>query len=508
MSRWAHPVRILAGPALFALLFVVPLPDLGLEGGTVVATRTCRAVLGLTAWMAVWWMTEALPLAATSLLPLLVLPVAGVSPARDVAGTYFDDTVALFLGGFLLALGMEKSGLHLRLAGRVLRLFGERPRRIVLGFLAASALVSMWVSNSATALMLMPVAVSVAGAGRGPDPARWAPPERNFAAACVLAVAFGASIGGVGTLVGTPPNMLLRRTWETLARGRGTPDLTFERWMAIGVPVVIVLVPLAWWILTRLAIPVPARLEAAAERREADVDPGRVRFAESVVLGTFLATAFAWITHAPIEIGGRVLPFTGWDDAFRFGGSRSYVSDATIAIAAGLLLFVLPSREAVGDRVLTWDYVHARLPWGSLLLFGGGFALAGAFRPSGLDAYLRAAFAGLHGVPPLLLTGVVVGGVAMASEVASNTAIAAMILPILASVAVGAGMDPGPLLIAGTLGASAGYALPVATPPNTIAYGTGLVTVRQMGRAGVILDLVAIAVFTAAATWIAPAVLQ
>jgi sodium-dependent dicarboxylate transporter 2/3/5 len=460
--------------------------------------------------MAIWWMTEAVSLAVTSLLPLAVLPLAGAVPAKRVAPAYFDDTVALFLGGFCVALALERTGLHRRIALGVLRVFGTRPRGMVLGFLAASALLSMWVSNTATALMLIPVAATAVAAVVPADPARRGPSERAFATACVLAVAYGASLGGMGTLVGTPPNMILKGVYDDLVAGKGGAPLTFGAWMGLGVPCVLVLVPLAWLLLTRVTVRVPARLPSATEGGNPPLSlqvPGTWSGAELAVALVFLATALAWITHQRLEIGGWVVPLTGWDEALRFGGAKTFLTDATIAVTASLLLFVLPMGRGDPRRILEWEYVQPRLPWAALLLFGGGFALADGFQASGLDRYLQAAFAGLQGMPPFLLVIVVVAGITAISEFASNTATAAALLPVLAAVAVAAGIDPAILLFAGTLGASCGYALPVATPPNTIAYGTGHVTAREMIRAGLLLDVVAILVVTIAVLLIGPSVL-
>jgi sodium-dependent dicarboxylate transporter 2/3/5 len=507
----ASRVGLVLGPALFALLQLLPLPELSFHGQAVTADGPSRVVLGLTLWMSVWWMTEALPLAATSLLPLVVLPVGGVLSAKAVAPAYFDDTLALFLGGFCLALALERSGLHRRIALGVVRIVGTRPRAMVFGFLAASAVISMWVSNTATALMLMPVAVTAVAGLLPADKAAWTKEQRSFAACCVLAVAYGASIGGVGTLIGTPPNMILKRHHDALVLEDGSSPLTFARWILLGAPLVVVLVPVAWWVLVRWALPVPARLAAGASggtgAPPALPAVGRVRFAEGAVLVVFLATAVGWITHQRIEIEGWHVPLTGWDEAFRFGRPASFVTDATVAVAAALLLFVLPSRAAPGDRLLDWEYVRSRLPWGALLLFGGGFSLAESFRASGVDEYLKAMFAGLEGMPPWALLLVVTAGVTAVSEVASNTATAAMLLPVLSAVADAAGMERMPLLLAVTLGASCGYALPVATMANTIAYGSGFVSPRQMGRAGLRLDVVAVLIVTIALLVLAPVVL-
>lgn len=504
------------GPTLFVAALVLPLPDLvSASGQTVSAGHAVRVVLGLSLWMAAWWMTEALPLAATSLLPILVLPVAGILPARDVTRVYFDDTIALFLGGFCLALAMERTGLHRRFAFAVVRLAGTRPRRLVLGFFLASGLVSMWVSNTATSLMLIPVAVTVVRALVGTDPATRDVGARRFAACCVLAVAYGASIGGVGTLIGTPPNVVFQRHWQDMvASGAAHTEVTFGRWMLLGVPLVAVLLPMAWWLLVRVALPVPASLAGTDSTGVLDrLRPaGRATFPERVVFGTFLAAALLWVTRQRLEVGGVVLPFTGWERLFaripaKTGDGLAFVTDGTVAIAAALFLFAMPTRTSPGDRILPWTYAARRLPWGALLLFGGGFCLAESWRvPEGLNDYLAAAFRGLGGLPPLLVVLAVTLGMTLLSEIANNTAATVMMLPVLSSLAKGLGADPLPILLAGTLGASCGFALPVATPPNTVAYGTGEVSVRDMVRAGLLLDVAAILVMTLGVWLLAPLV--
>ena len=515
--EWVSRLGLLLGPALFVATLLAPLPTLSLDGRAIEATRAVHVVLGLTLWMATWWMTEALPLAATSLLPLVVLTVGGVMPAKAVAPTYFDDTIGLFLGGFLLALAMEKSDLHRRIAYAVVRVAGSRPRAIVLGFFAASAMVSMWVSNTATALMLMPVAATVLRARVANPTGSRGKGERNFAACVVLAVAYGASLGGVGTLVGTPPNKVFKGAYEKVAAAQGIAnEITFGSWLVIGVPLVLVLVPAAWWLLTRVVLPVPRELPGAEGTSFHDrLRPaGPMRFAEGAVLTVFLATALAWITHAPMEIAGSRMPLTGWDRAFAWpftgkGGqvapAASFVSDGTIAVLAALLLFALPSRVARGDRLLTWSFAHRHMPWGALLLFGGSFALAESFQVAGgLNDYLAAAFRGLGGLPHGVVLLIVAFGMTALSEVANNTAATSMMMPVLAGLARGIGEEPLPLMLMGTLAASCGFALPIATMPNTIAYGTGDVTVGQMGRAGLALDVLATLVMVAAVLWLLP----
>jgi solute carrier family 13 (sodium-dependent dicarboxylate transporter), member 2/3/5 len=484
------------GPVWFVLAMILPLPALPLDDGMVVADSQIRVVLGLAGWMAIWWMTEALPLAATSLMPLIILPVSGVVPATRIAPQYFADIVVLFLGGFCIALAMQKAGLHRRIALRVIKIMGTKPRRLVFGFLVAAAILSMWVSNTATTLMLIPVVLTIVH-DTLPQKDR-SDVAKRFAAACLLAVAFGASLGGVATTIGTPPNAFFQgffnqRFAAEIAAGE-LPEITFGRWMTLGVPLAVVLVPACWLLLTRLSPGVPKLLpefdgDSVRDRIKPESGPS---IAEIAVMVVFFATVFMWVTHSAIRIGNFQVPLTGWNQWFAYGTGSAFISDGTIAVAAAMLLFVLPDFKKGGERLLTWEFAAPRLPWGALLLFGGGLALAFSFGESGLNDYMIAAFGTLAGVPVWLMVLVIIISVTVISELASNTASAAMVVPVVASIAAAMGVDPLPLVIAATLGASCGYALPVATPPNTIAYATGHVSVGRMVKAGALLDVVAI----------------
>ncbi|MCK6440340.1 MAG: anion permease [Planctomycetes bacterium] len=509
--RIVSRIGLILGPLLFTAPFILSLPEIS----DVPLTLQLRATMGLALWMAAWWLTEALPLAVTSLLPLVALPLFGVLSPAKVTPNYFDDVIVLFFGGFCLALAMEKCGLHRRIALRVVRIFGTKPRNVVLGLMVASALISMWVSNTATALMLLPVATTVSAFLIGKSGGERTKSERNFAAACVLAVAIGASLGGIGSLIGTPPNANLKEYYNHKSLSAGLiaadqlPALTFGSWMIFAVPVVIVLVPLAWLILTRVAMRVPRALEGDGKRDIAAAlgTSGRVAPSEILVMVIFFLTVFAWITHARIDIGGVTVPFTGWDGSFAFNGAATFITDGVIAAIAAVLLFALPTLGGKGDRLLTWEFAGSRLPFDVLLLFGGGLALAAGFKESGLDRYIMSSFKGLAGAHPALVVLAVVALMAVISEFASNLAAAAMAMPILDPLGRALGMGPLTLLVAGTLGASCGYALPVATPPNAVAFGSGKVTMGQMVRNGLALDVIAVLVMAAAVIWLAPLVL-
>jgi sodium-dependent dicarboxylate transporter 2/3/5 len=449
--------------------------------------RAARLV-AVTALMAAWWVTEALPLGATALVPLATFPLLGVASAREVAPAYADPVVLLLLGGFLLALAVEGSGVHRRLALHVLLAVGASPRRLVLGFLAASAALSMWISNTATALIMTPVALAIAERAAGERPER----GRGFTAAVLLAVAHGASIGGMGTPVGTPPNLISIGALERVAPW--APRLTFFSWALGAVPAVLALVPLGALVLTRVAPGVPRTLDLGATHvlRGELAALGPWRSEERRALALFGAVALAWIARPDIELGSVTL--AGWGSRLGVAGA----DDATVAMLGAVVAFALPAGPGRTERLLPWSAV-ARLPWGLVLLFGGGMALSAGFVASGLSTRLGAALAGIAGGSPVLFLAAVVLAVTFATEVMSNTALANLALPILAATATEGGADPRAVMVGGALACSAAFMLPAATGPNAIAFGTGRVPIRTMATAGFVLNMVAWAVITVTA---------
>lgn len=430
----------------------------------------------IAVWMAVWWITEAIPIAATALMPILVLPLAGVSPIREAAAPYANPTIYLFLGGFIIAFAMEKSRLHRRIALNVLKRVGVKPSSIVWGFLLASAFLSMWVSNTATTLMMLPIGLSVLkmhGDDKGPD-------ADAFRLALVLAIAYGCNIGGVGTLIGTPPNAIMAgyliETYQI--------QVGFAQWMLIGLPVVAVCLPLTHLILTRWVFrlatdPLPGG-ESAIHDEVSGL--GRMSVAERLVTFIFLLTATLWVTQ-PLLV--THIPA---------------ISDTGIAIFGALLCFILPIDLRTGERVLVWEDTRG-LPWDVLLIFGGGLSLAAAIEKSGLAAWLGMLFTGLQGVPVLLIILVAVMTIIFFTEVTSNTATAAAFIPVLATVALALGLSPMMLVVPATIAASYAFMMPVGTPPNAIVYASGYVTLPQMAKAGLWLNVVlgiAITVITTA----------
>lgn len=423
------------------------------------------AALGL--WMGLWWVTEAAPIAATALLPMVLLPLLGVSDIAAASAPYANPVIYLFFGGFILAMAFEKSGLHLRLAFALVRAMGTRPDRIVLGFMLAGAFISMWVSNTAAVLMLLPLATSLMTSR---EPAS----STSFERSLLLGVAYAATIGGYGTLIGTPPNALLA---GFLAETQGV-RLGFLDFMLVGMPIVIVGVPATWLVLTKVVFrdTHSTTLDFTALDR-ARRELGAVSRIEKFVAVVATSTALAWITQPWLV---RVVPG---------------LSEAGIAVACAVVLLVVPVDGSL-RRVLDWKAAE-RIPWGVLVLFGGGLSLASAIQGSGLAAWIGDSVGGLHGMAPLLLIVIVVTVITFLTEFTSNTATAAAFLPIAASVAVGAGMNPLVLAVAAGLAASNGFMLPVGTPPNAIVFASGKVTVPQMARAGLLVDLIFIVLISA-----------
>ncbi len=492
--RWAG---LFAGPLLallcYALLPSEYLPAPGRD--PVELTSACRVTLSMMTWMAVWWLTEAIDLSATALLPLVLLPVFGASGIDDAARPYAHPLIFLFLGGFLLALAMQRWGLDRRIALVTLRLVGDRPMGIVGGIMLATAVLSMFVSNSATAAMMLPIALSVvallerSGAGRAPAPQ--APGRNNFAVCMMLGIAYAATIGGIGTKIGTPPNgIVIGFIEDTYGE-----QIDFARWLLVGMPVMIVFLPAAWLLLTRVLSPVPrARIEGARELIASEYAAlGPANRGERATFIVFLLTALAWMIR-PILADGigegpdRILP-----------PLVPGLSDTGIAMTAALLLFVIPVDVRRREFVLDWETAR-RVPWGILILFGGGLSLAEAVNANGVAELIGSRVSGLgQDVPPLVVVLVVVTMVIFLTELTSNTATTATLVPVLAAIAPGLGVHPYLLIVPAAIAASCAFMLPVGTPPNAIVFGSGHLTIPQMCKAGLWLNLIGIALITALA---------
>jgi len=454
-------VRLL-GPLVFLVLLGLPI-----SGMTVQA----RLVAGVALWMAVWWVTEAVPLAITSLLPLVLFPLAGLEGVRGTAPNYGNHMIFLFLGGFIIALAVERSGAHRRIALTTVRAIGSSPRRLIWAFLIATAVLSMWLSNTATTLMMLPI---VGGVAEKLDDPR--APMRLF-----LAVAFGASIGGMGTLVGTPPNLVLAGMAPNLVPD--LPQITFGGWMLFGVPTVICLLPIAGFLLARGLRGGGAAGEIL--RREA-ASLGRMTPAEFRSLLLLAVTAMAWIFRADMRFGSLTIP--GWS---RLLGNPKLVSDAVPAIAAGIAASMIPSGGGLSKPLVTWDEIRHGIPWGVLLLFGGGFALADGVHASKLDTWMAHQLQALHTLPVSLVILTVVVVTIIITNLTSNTATATLLMPVMAALALALREPPYLLMVAATVAASCAFMLPVATPPNAIVMASGKVTATDMFKEGIRLNVLA-----------------
>ena len=442
---------------------------LGPVGGmSETAWRT--AALGFL--MVVWWISEAVPIAATALLPLALLPILGILDIGDAAAPYANPVIYLFFGGFVLATAFERSGLHRRLALRLLTFVGTRPDRIVGGFMLTGGLMSMWVSNTAATLMLLPLATSVLR-----RTTRDATSAGHFEKALLLSIAYAATIGGFGTLIGSPPNALLV---GFLAQNHDI-RIRFVDYMLIGVPIVGVALPIAWLILTRIVFQVErdGSLIDADALREQRRELGSMSRNEKFVAIVGILTATAWISQPLIA---RAWPA---------------ISEAGISVLCALALLVIPL-DRKGTRAITWEDAE-RIPWGVLILFGGGLSLAAAIQQGGLAAWITDSVGALRALPPIVLLLLVITIVTILTEFASNTATAAAFLPVVSSLAIAADMNPLVLLVGAGLAASNGFMMPVGTPPNAIAFSTGRLTVPEMARAGLLIDILFLGILTLAA---------
>ncbi|MFN2377305.1 MAG: DASS family sodium-coupled anion symporter [Candidatus Binatia bacterium] len=437
--------------------------------------------------MATWWLTEAMPAAATSLAPIVLLPLCGAMPAGEVTRAYASETNLLFLGGLMIAMAVERWDLHRRMALAIIHSFGGTPASLMFGFMAATAAISGWISNAATTMMMMPIATAVLLHFRQDEPGL----EEEMAPPLLLAIAYSASIGGLATIVGTPPNAIFVGQMASLFPE--APRIGFLQWMMVGVPVVLVMLPLAWLYLVRFAsslwksTAILDRDVITARRREL----GPMTTAERRVTFVFATTALLWMTRSPIHMEAFTVP--GWSDLL---AQPAFAGDSTVAIGMALVLFVIPSGRETGERLLDWK-TAARLPWGVLILLGGGFALADAMRATGLAEWIGHGLGSLHSLGPVPTVLLLCTAVLFLTEMMTNTALTTIMMPVLAASAVAGGIDPFLLMVPCTLAASLAFMLPSGTAPNAIVFSSGHLRMAYMARVGFVLNLVSIVVITA-----------
>ncbi|WP_250460393.1 SLC13 family permease [Microbulbifer litoralis] len=474
-------IGLLLGPALFALMMLFADTQTAMNP---VAWKV--AAIGL--WMASWWATEAVPVPVTALLPIATFQLLGISTMEEATAPYANPIIYLFMGAFVLALAVERWNLHKRIALMILSRTGTDGRRMVGGFMLVAALLSMWMTNTSTTMMLFPIAISVTAIIVDNVQGLTARAKSHFQTAMLLALAYAATIGGLATLVGTPPNALLA---AFLAEQYGI-EIGFGRWMLIGVPLAAVLLPLGWLLLTRWVyrVEIPESAEVKAHLQELKAELGPISKPEARVATLFALVVLAWMLRRPLS---AALGFEG-------------LSDAGIAMAAAVLLFLLPSGDPKQEQLISWQDV-SRLPWGVLILFGGGLSLASQVSTSGLAAWLGESLSLVSAISVIALVVAATGLVIFLTELTSNTATTATFLPAVAAIAVQADISPLLLCVPIALASSCAFMLPVATPPNAIVYASGMLTIPQMVRAGVTLNLLSLVLLAIVATQWAPRIL-
>lgn len=468
-------IGLFLGPLLFILMLVVPAPA---DMAPVAQKMAAVAIL-----MATWWMTEAIPIPATSLLPIALFPLLGIMHTKSAAAPYASHLIFLFMGGFIIALAMQRWDLHRRVAMHIVNVVGFSPSRLIFGFMTATAALSAFVSNTATTVMMMPIGLAIIqhvvteGKKEGLDSTiDFSPEQFAFGLNLMLGIAYAASIGGIATLIGTPPNTVLA---GYLTKTYGY-EITFANWMLVGVPLVCVMLPLCWFWLTRVANPMKLKkVPGGKELIQSELkEMGSMSKGERWTALIFLLTALGWIFRKKI---GFIFP------------DPKLITDATIAMTGALILFMIPVNLKKNEFVMNWDWA-SKMPWGVLILFGGGLSMAAGFKATKLADWIGNQVSLLEAAPILVLVIAVVTLIIFLTELTSNTATSAMVMPILSAVAIGLGQSPLLLIVPAAIAASCAFMLPVATPPNAIVFGSGYVTIPQMVKSGFGLNVLGIVV--------------
>lgn len=469
-------IGLILGPLCFSCILLFFHPE-GLND-------TANAVLASVVWVAIWWITEVLHISVTALLPIILFPVSGGLGLNETTASYGHKYIFLFIGGFILAIAIEKWNLHRRIALSIIRIIGTNVVNIILGFMIATAFLSMWISNTATAVMILPVGMAIVTQLRD-NPDTIEDENKVFGKALMLAIAYSASIGGMATLIGTPPNLVLAGVAQTTFGA----EITFSQWFAFGFPISIVLLFLCWIYLTRLAFSFKQKEfpGGSSEIKRQLKGLGKISFEEKTVLIVFICMAFAWITRS-----------------FLIKLFIPAIDDTIIAIFFSVLLFLLPTSKK-GEKMISWEDA-VKLPWGIVLLYGGGMALALGFESSGLALWIGNRLTALETVPFILLLLILITTVNFLTEITSNLATTAMLLPVLVSLAPTIGIHPYYLMISATVAASCAFMLPVATPPNAVVFGSGYLKIEDMVKKGVWMNILSIVILTAVVYFILPLV--
>jgi len=472
---------LILGPVI-ALSIYLLLPEAyqNTEGANIPFSQAGQATAAVAILMAIWWLSEAIPIYVTALLPVILFPLFDAVPIKQAAAPYAHYLIFLFLGGFIISLSMQRWGLHKRIALKTLKLVGTHPTHIVGGFMIATAGLSMWVSNTATTIMMTPIALSLLAliVKDNPDQVNHSKSARNFSLCLLLGIAYSASIGGIGTLIGTPPNLLL----ASYIKETFDQEISFVRWLGVGLPVVIIFLPLAWWLLTRWIYPFPGlKIEGAGDLADEEYKKlGEMNLGEKLTLVVFLFAVVFWIFRPLIQkiSIGNIHPFSG-------------LSDSGVAMLAALALFILPVDAKKRQFAMDWESCRD-LPWGILLLFGGGLSLASAIDHNGVGEFIGYQVAGFKGISVLMMILAVCTIIIFMTEMTSNTATTATMLPILAAIAPMLDIPAYALIVTATVAASCAFMMPVATAPNAIVFSSGRISIPQMCKAGLVLNLLGI----------------
>ena len=458
---------LILGPALFLIILLWFHPE-GLS-------KEANAILASTIWIAVWWITEAVPIAITSLLPVVLFPLTGGMELAETTASFGHRYIFLYIGGFILAIAIERWNLHKRIALNIIQLIGTNVKNVILGFMVATAFLSMWISNTATSVMMLPIGMSIISQLMD-NPKTVENENQNFGKALMLAIAYSASIGGMATLIGTPPNLVL----ATIVQETYGIEITFSKWFMFGLPISLILLAICWKYLTEIAFTFKQK-KFPGGRNEINKQLkllGKLSYEEKMVLLIFVGTAFAWITRSFLL--QKLIP---------------NLDDTIIAVIAGILLFILPASKSKNRKLINWEEA-VKLPWGILLLFGGGLALAQGFKTSGLAEWIGGQLTLLEGASIFILLLFLIALVNFLTEITSNLATTAMILPILAPLSLVLDVNPFMLMVGATVAASCAFMLPVATPPNAVVFGSGYLRIPDMAKTGVWMNLFSIIFLT------------
>ncbi len=465
---------------IFLFLIVWFFVDFGKE------FHNAKLVAAVASLMATWWVFESVPLAVTSLIPLILFPLLGVLSSTATASQFMNTTIFLFIGGFVIAIAMEKWNLHKRIALSVILLFGRSPSKIIFGFMAATGFMSMWISNTASCLMILPIGLSIIYKIEKEFGEK---SSSNFSKALMIAIAYSSTIGGIATLIGTPPNLIFLRMYKI--NFPNNPLMKFGEWMVFGVPLAVVMMIIAWIVLTKIVFRSDKNLILNREIiREEKIKLGKMIYEQKAVMVVFVLTSFLWIFRSDLDLGLFKIP--GWSNIF---SSAEFIEDSTVAVTMALLLFLIPCGSSENKHKFILDQNDiSKIPWDIVLLFGGGFALAEGFVQSGLSKLIGHEFMMLKNIPPLVLVAIICTIIVFSSELTSNSAQTTVMLPLLASLATEIGIDPLTIMIPATFSVSLAFMLPVGTPPNAIVFSSQRLKVWDMAKAGFILNIIGIIV--------------